>query len=208
MQRYSNLVDLCSRELCGLYVRAANIGHTARRTKCAHWVGSLTIELLPSLTLHSAVLASFLLNEELGYLGRIGCGLCLIGSLIIVLHAPADKEVETVDEILHYAIQPGKLSLAHSLLFLIRFRIHAILPHCPRILYGHDFQCCPALRPLKSSRLHLDLLVSRFRVRYGYQRIRGRGQINLERQQPIHTSQYIRLRHCCGGMHFGADEFL
>lgn len=57
--------------------------------------------------LYSAVLASFLLNEELGHLGRTGCALCLIGSLIIVLHAPADKEVETVDEILHYAIQPG-----------------------------------------------------------------------------------------------------
>lgn len=171
-------------------------------------MGGLTNEVLPSLTLHSAVLASFLLNEELGHLGRIGCALCLIGSLIIVLHAPADKEVETVDEILHYAIQPGKLSHAHSLLILILFRICAILPHCLRILCGHDFQCCPALRPVESCRLHLDLLFSRFRVRYGYQRIRGRGQINLERQQPIHTSQYIRLRHYCGGMHLGADEFL
>ncbi|KAF8828271.1 hypothetical protein HHX47_DHR4000986 [Lentinula edodes] len=54
-----------------------------------------------------AVLASFLLNEELGHLGRVGCGLSLIGSLIIVLHAPEDKEVETVDEILGYAVQPG-----------------------------------------------------------------------------------------------------
>ncbi|KAF8840054.1 DUF803-domain-containing protein [Paxillus ammoniavirescens] len=54
-----------------------------------------------------AVLASFLLNEELGHLGRTGCALCLIGSLIIVLHAPPDKEVQTVDEILHYAVQPG-----------------------------------------------------------------------------------------------------
>jgi hypothetical protein len=33
--------------------------------------------------------------------------MCLIGSLIIVLHAPEDKEITTVDEILHYAIQPG-----------------------------------------------------------------------------------------------------
>ncbi|KAH7882314.1 magnesium transporter NIPA-domain-containing protein [Phlebopus sp. FC_14] len=54
-----------------------------------------------------AVLASFLLNEELGHLGRTGCALCLIGSVIIVLHAPADKEIETVDEILTYAVQPG-----------------------------------------------------------------------------------------------------
>jgi hypothetical protein len=56
-----------------------------------------------------AVLASFLLNEELGHLGRLGCTLCLIGSLIIILHAPEDKQVTTVDEILHYAIQPGAL---------------------------------------------------------------------------------------------------
>ncbi|KAG9311828.1 magnesium transporter NIPA-domain-containing protein [Chiua virens] len=54
-----------------------------------------------------AVLASFLLKEKLGHLGRTGCALCLIGSLIIVLHAPPDKEIETVDEILHYAVQPG-----------------------------------------------------------------------------------------------------
>ena len=55
----------------------------------------------------SAVLASFLLNERLGHLGRVGCALCLIGSLIIVLHAPEDKEIETVDEILRFALQPG-----------------------------------------------------------------------------------------------------
>jgi hypothetical protein len=32
-----------------------------------------------------------------------------IGSVIIVLHAPSDKDVETVDEILTYAAQPGTL---------------------------------------------------------------------------------------------------
>ncbi len=62
--------------------------------------------ILPS----SAILASFLLNEELGHIGRIGCTLCLIGSLIIVLHAPPDKEINTVDEILGYALQPGVYS--------------------------------------------------------------------------------------------------
>lgn len=54
-----------------------------------------------------AILASFLLKEELGHLGRLGCAMCLIGSMIIVLHAPEDKAVDTVDEILHYAVQPG-----------------------------------------------------------------------------------------------------
>lgn len=54
-----------------------------------------------------AVLASLILKEELGILGKLGCAICLMGSLIIVLHAPPDKEVKTVDEILEYAVQPG-----------------------------------------------------------------------------------------------------
>lgn len=33
--------------------------------------------------------------------------MALLGSVIIVLHAPPDEEIETVDEILGYAIQPG-----------------------------------------------------------------------------------------------------
>ena len=66
---------------------------------------------LPSRVLNlahrSAILASIFLKEELGHLGRIGCTLCLIGSLIIILHAPESNDVQTVDEILQYAIQPG-----------------------------------------------------------------------------------------------------
>lgn len=55
-----------------------------------------------------AVLGSYFLDEKLGTLGKLGCAICLIGSVIIVLHAPPDKEIKRIDEILHYAIQPGK----------------------------------------------------------------------------------------------------
>jgi magnesium transporter len=54
-----------------------------------------------------AVLGAYFLGEELGTLGRLGCAICLIGSVVIVLHAPPDKEIQTVDEILHYALYPG-----------------------------------------------------------------------------------------------------
>lgn len=54
-----------------------------------------------------AVLGAYFLNEDLGTLGKLGCALCLIGSVVIVLHAPPDKEIQTVDEILQYAIHPG-----------------------------------------------------------------------------------------------------
>ena len=64
--------------------------------------------------LTGAILGSYFLNEKLGKLGKIGCLTCVIGSLIIVLHAPPDKEVQTVDEILNYAIQPGELHCSYS----------------------------------------------------------------------------------------------
>ena len=57
-----------------------------------------------------AVLGSYFLKEDLGILGKLGCALCLIGSVIIVLHAPPDKEIKTVDEILQYAIHLGTAS--------------------------------------------------------------------------------------------------
>ena len=57
--------------------------------------------------LTGAVLGAYFLKERLGVLGKIGCAICLIGSIIIASNAPPDKEIRTVDEILNYAIQPG-----------------------------------------------------------------------------------------------------
>ncbi|KAK4575097.1 hypothetical protein LTR86_000949 [Recurvomyces mirabilis] len=56
-----------------------------------------------------AVLGSYFLEEKLGVLGRVGCATCLIGSVVIVLHAPPDKEVKDVNELLSYALMPGFL---------------------------------------------------------------------------------------------------
>lgn len=56
---------------------------------------------------YRAVLGSYFLKEYLGILGKIGCAICLIGSVIIVLHAPPDRDVSSVDEIMNFALQPG-----------------------------------------------------------------------------------------------------
>ena len=55
----------------------------------------------------SALLASIFLDEKLGRDGIIGCGLALIGSLVIILHAPAEKNVSSINEILRLALAPG-----------------------------------------------------------------------------------------------------
>lgn len=59
--------------------------------------------------LTGAVLGTYFLGERLGALGKLGCATCFIGSVLIASHAPPDKPIETVDEILNYAIQPGRL---------------------------------------------------------------------------------------------------
>ncbi|KAI9026890.1 magnesium transporter NIPA-domain-containing protein [Hyaloraphidium curvatum] len=56
-----------------------------------------------------AILASIFLGEKMGSEGVIGCALCIIGSIIIILHAPEEKVVNSVDEILQYAVQPAFL---------------------------------------------------------------------------------------------------
>lgn len=56
-----------------------------------------------------AVLGSYFLNEELGILGKLGSAICLIGAVIIVLHAPPDEDIETIETILSYALRPGKM---------------------------------------------------------------------------------------------------
>lgn len=79
-----------------------------------------------------AVLAAIFLKEELGTLGKMGCAICLMGSVIIVLHAPPDKEVETVDEILGYAMLPGFLFYCFVVAAYTLFTIYKIVPK-----YGH-----------------------------------------------------------------------
>ncbi|POY75994.1 hypothetical protein BMF94_1079 [Rhodotorula taiwanensis] len=78
-----------------------------------------------------AILAAFFLGERLGKIGISGCSLCLVGSIVIVLHAPEDKEIATVDEMLEYALQPGFMAYC---LFVLVFSIYMIYKVAPK--YG------------------------------------------------------------------------
>ncbi|KAF9660906.1 hypothetical protein SADUNF_Sadunf19G0012400 [Salix dunnii] len=57
----------------------------------------------------SAVLAHFLLREKLQKMGVLGCLLCIVGSTVIVLHAPEERSINSVKEIWELAIQPAFL---------------------------------------------------------------------------------------------------
>ena len=60
--------------------------------------------------LFSAILAHFILKEKLQRMGVLGCVLCIVGSIVIVLHAPEEKTPTSVQEIWNLATQPGILA--------------------------------------------------------------------------------------------------
>lgn len=75
-----------------------------------------------------AILGSYFLGEELGTLGKLGSAICLIGAVIIVLHAPPDEDIQTIDQILNYAIQPGFLLYAFLVCAFAGVMIYKVAP--------------------------------------------------------------------------------
>lgn len=55
----------------------------------------------------SAVLAHVMLREKLHIFGVLGCVLCVVGSTTIVLHAPQERQIESVTEVWGLATEPG-----------------------------------------------------------------------------------------------------
>ncbi|XP_037688731.1 magnesium transporter NIPA2 isoform X2 [Choloepus didactylus] len=55
----------------------------------------------------SAILSSYFLNERLNLHGKIGCLLSILGSTVMVIHAPKEEEIETLNEMSHKLGDPG-----------------------------------------------------------------------------------------------------
>jgi hypothetical protein len=50
-----------------------------------------------------------MLREKLHIFGILGCILCVVGSTTIVLHAPPERQIESVIEVWDLATEPGTL---------------------------------------------------------------------------------------------------
>uniref|UniRef100_A0A8D0EBX7 NIPA magnesium transporter 2 n=1 Tax=Salvator merianae TaxID=96440 RepID=A0A8D0EBX7_SALMN len=55
----------------------------------------------------SAILSSYFLNEKLNLHGKVGCLLSILGTTVMVIHAPQEEEVETLNEMSHKLGDPG-----------------------------------------------------------------------------------------------------
>lgn len=69
---------------------------------------NLTVQ--PLILPFSAILSSYFLNERLNLHGKIGCLLSILGSTVMVIHAPKEEEIETLNEMSHKLGDPGKKS--------------------------------------------------------------------------------------------------
>ncbi|KAJ4796154.1 magnesium transporter NIPA (DUF803) [Rhynchospora pubera] len=76
----------------------------------------------------SAVLAHFILKERLHALGILGYVMCIAGSLIIVVHAPQEREITSVREIWHMATHPAFLLYVASVVVLVFVLIFRFAP--------------------------------------------------------------------------------
>ncbi|XP_002001932.3 magnesium transporter NIPA2 [Drosophila mojavensis] len=70
------------------------LGEAANFAAYAFAPASLVTPLGALSVIISAVMASRFLNEKLNLLGKLGCFLCILGSTIVVIHSPKEKEIE------------------------------------------------------------------------------------------------------------------
>lgn len=76
------------------------IGEAANFAAYAFAPASVVTPLGALSVLVAAVLATKFLHEKINLLGKVGCFLCVLGSTIIVIHAPKEEEIESLESLL------------------------------------------------------------------------------------------------------------
>ncbi|XP_068151443.1 magnesium transporter NIPA2 [Drosophila tropicalis] len=82
------------------------LGEAANFAAYAFAPASLVTPLGALSVIISAVMASRFLNEKLNLLGKLGCFLCILGSTIIVIHSPKEKEIEDLQVLFNMLQDP------------------------------------------------------------------------------------------------------
>ncbi|XP_072231153.1 magnesium transporter NIPA4 isoform X1 [Leuresthes tenuis] len=77
----------------------------------------------------SAVLSSYLLGEVLNVVGKLGCLLSVLGSVLLVIHAPQEQEVTSLQDMTNKLLEPGFLVYVALVLVLC---LVLVLYFCPR----------------------------------------------------------------------------
>ncbi|CAH6889558.1 Nipal1 [Phodopus roborovskii] len=92
--------------------RAVGAGEAANFAAYAFAPATLITPLGALSVLVSAILSSYFLNEHLNIHGKIGCILSILGSTVMVIHAPQEEEVTSLQEMEMKLRDPGFISFA------------------------------------------------------------------------------------------------
>ncbi|KAM8899766.1 magnesium transporter NIPA4 isoform 1-T1 [Spinachia spinachia] len=80
----------------------------------------------------SAVLSSYLLGEVLNVVGKLGCLLCMLGSVLLVIHSPQEQEVTSLRDMTNKLLEPGFLLYAAAVLLLCSVLVFYFSPRVGR----------------------------------------------------------------------------
>lgn len=53
--------------------------------------------------------------------GKFGCLLCVLGSILLVIHAPQEQEVTSLQEMSKKLLEPGEMAIIKSVSFYMQF---------------------------------------------------------------------------------------
>ncbi|WRX35259.1 Magnesium transporter NIPA - like 10 [Theobroma cacao] len=113
-----------------VYVDAVIVGEVANFVAYAFAPAILVTPLGALSIIVSAVLAQFMLKEKLQPLGVLGCVMCISGSVVIVIHAPQESPITSVQEIWTMATQPAFVLYLGSVIVLVFLLIFHFVPRC------------------------------------------------------------------------------
>jgi len=104
------------------------VGEGANFLAYAFAPASLVTPLGALSVLVSAVLSSYFLNERLNLHGKVGCILCILGSTVIVIHAPHKEEVANLSEMGFKLKDPVFIVYAFIVLCISLYLIFKVAP--------------------------------------------------------------------------------
>ncbi|KAJ6859123.1 magnesium transporter NIPA3 [Populus alba x Populus x berolinensis] len=92
------------------------------------WIGMITM-IAGEIANFAAYAFAPAILEKLHIFGILGCALCVVGSTTIVLHAPQEREIESVKEVWDLATEPAFLLYAAIVITAAVVIIIRVIPH-------------------------------------------------------------------------------
>jgi len=109
-------------------VLTMGVGEACNFIAYAFAPASLVTPLGALSVLVTTVLSSRLLGEKLNLLGKIGCGICLLGSTVIVIHSPKEENVSSMTELAEKMQDVGFLFYVSLVIIVSLFLIFYVSP--------------------------------------------------------------------------------